>query len=117
QARSLVAGNERMLVFGRASLFIAAQLAESTLDLAHQDLKSFEQSVEISERRYKAGAISEDDHLKIQLLLLQFQTDVAQAELARVQALAGLRQELGYESVPPDYDVSGDFDYQALKVN
>jgi cobalt-zinc-cadmium efflux system outer membrane protein len=117
QTRSLVADNERTLVFGAASLFISVQLAESTLDLAHQDLKSYEQTVELSERRFKAGAISEDDHLKIQLLLLQFQSDVAQAELARVQALAGLRQELGYESVPPDYDVSGDFDYQALKVN
>jgi cobalt-zinc-cadmium efflux system outer membrane protein len=117
QTRSLVADNERTLVFGTVSLFISVQLAESTLDLAHQDLKSYEQTVELSERRFKAGAISEDDHLKIQLLLLQFQSDVAQAELARVQALAGLRQELGYESVPPDYDVSGDFDYQALKVN
>jgi outer membrane protein, heavy metal efflux system len=117
QTRSLVADNERTLMFGTAFLFISVQLAESTLDLAHQDLKSYEQTVELSERRYKAGAISEDDHLKIQLLLLQFQTDVAQAELARVQALAGLRQELGYESVPPDYDVSGDFDYQPLKVN
>jgi len=49
--------------------------------------------------------------------LLQFQNEVAQAQLANVQALVGLRQELGYESVPADYDVSGDFDYQPLKVN
>jgi len=117
QTRSLVADNERTLVFGTASLFISVQLAESMLDLAQQDLKSYEQTVELSERRFKAGAISEDDHLKIQLQLLQYQTDVAQAELARVQALAGLRQELGYESLPADYDVSGDFDYQPLKVN
>jgi cobalt-zinc-cadmium efflux system outer membrane protein len=117
QTRSLVADNERTLVFGTASLFIAVQLAESTLDLAQRDLKSFQQSVELSERRFKSGAISEDDHLKIQLQLLQFQNDVAQAQLAKVQALVGLRQELGYESVPADYDVSGDFDYQPLKVN
>ena len=117
QTRSLVADNERTLVFGTASLFISVQLAESTLDLAQQDLKSYEQTVELSERRFKAGAISEDDHLKIQLQLLQFQTDVAQAQMARVQSLAGLRQELGYESVPPDYDVAGDFDYQPVKVS
>ena len=117
QTRSLVADNERTLVFGTASLFIAVQLAESTLDLAHQDLKSYEQSVELSERRFKAGAISEDDHLKIQLQLLQFQSDVAQAELARVQALAGLRQTVGYESVTADFDVAGDFEYQPLKLN
>jgi Outer membrane efflux protein len=34
QTRSLVADNERTLVFGTASLFIAVQLAQSTLDLA-----------------------------------------------------------------------------------
>ncbi len=117
QTRSVVADNERTLVFGTASLFISVQLAESTLDLAQQDLKSYEQTVELSERRFKVGAISEDDHLKIQLQLLQFQTDVAQAQMARVQALAGLRQELGYESVPPNYDVAGDFDYQPVKIS
>jgi cobalt-zinc-cadmium efflux system outer membrane protein len=116
QTRSLVADNERTLAFGTASLFIGVQLAESMLDLARQDLKSYEQTVELSERRFKSGAISEDDHLKIQLQLLQFQSDVAQAELARVQALAGLRQELGYESVPSDFDVAGDFDYQPVHV-
>jgi cobalt-zinc-cadmium efflux system outer membrane protein len=104
-------------VFGTASLFIGVQLAESTLDLAQQDLKSFQQTVDLSERRYKSGAISEDDHLKIELQMLQFQSDVAQAGLARVQALAGLRQTLGYESVPSDFDVSGDFEYQPVKIN
>jgi cobalt-zinc-cadmium efflux system outer membrane protein len=49
--------------------------------------------------------------LKIKLQLLQFQTDVSAAKLARVQALAGLRQFLGFESVPDDYDVTGDLDY------
>ena len=116
QTRSQVEDNERQLSFATASLFITVQLAESTLDLARQGLKSFQQTVELSERRFKVGTISEDDHLKIQLQLLQFQTDVAQAELARVQALAGLRQALGYESVSPDYDVAGDFDYQPVKT-
>jgi cobalt-zinc-cadmium efflux system outer membrane protein len=49
--------------------------------------------------------------------LLQFETDVQQAQLARVQALSDLRQLLGYESVSPDYDVAGPFDYEAVKGN
>jgi outer membrane protein, heavy metal efflux system len=116
QTRSTVADNERQLVYNTASLFIGVQLAESTIDLAQQDLQSYEKTVELSERRFKAGAISEDDHLKIELQLLQFQSDVAQAELARVQALAGLRQALGYESVSADYDVAGDFEYQPVRL-
>jgi cobalt-zinc-cadmium efflux system outer membrane protein len=117
QTRSLVADNERSLTFNAASLFVNVQLAESTLELAEQDLKSFQQTVDLGEIRYKGGAISEDDYLKIKLQLLQFETDVQQAQLARVQALSDLRQLLGYESVSPDYDVTGLFDYQPLKGN
>jgi len=114
--RSTVADNERTLVFNVASQFFAVQLAESTLDLALQDQNSFQKTVDISQARYKAGDISEADFLKIQLLLLQFQSDVSQAQLAKVQALVGLRQYLGYQSVPEDYDVSGDFDYTPVTM-
>lgn len=117
QTRSLVTDNERTLTFQTASQFINVQFAESTLQFAQEDLKSFQDTVDISETRYKAGDISEDDYLKIKLQLLQFQTDVSQAELARAQGLSDLRQLLGYEAVPADYDVAGDFDYQPLKLN
>jgi outer membrane protein, heavy metal efflux system len=117
QTRSLVADNERSLTFNTAFLFVNVQLAESTIELAEKDLKSFQQTVDLSELRFNKGAISEDDYLKIKLQLLQFETDYQQAELAKVQALSDLRQLLGYESVSPDYDVAGPFDYQPLKGN
>jgi outer membrane protein, heavy metal efflux system len=115
--RSTVADNERSLTFQVATLFTNAQLAESALDLAQQDLKSFQNSVDISKERFRAGDISEDDYLKIKLQLLQFQSDASQAQLQRVQALSDLRQLLGRESVPLDYDVAGPFDYQPLQTN
>jgi len=114
--RSTVADNERTLEFNVASQFVSVQLAESTLALALEDLKSFQNTVDISESRYKAGDISEGDFLKIKIQVLQFHSDVAQAQLARVQALVGLRQFLGYESVPADFDVAGDFDYSPVTV-
>ncbi len=115
--RSQVADNERSLTFNVASQFINVELAESTLELAQQDLKSFQNTVDIGEARYKAGDIGEGDLLKIKLQMLQFQTDVSAAQLARVQGLSDLRQLLGYESVPPDYDVTGSFDYLPVKGN
>ena len=115
--RSTVADNERTLTFQVASEFVSVQLAESTLDLARQDLKSFQDTVDINRERYRAGDISKDDYLKIELQLLQFQMDESQARLARAQALSDLRQLVGYESVPADYDVAGDLDYQALHAN
>ena len=117
QTRSLVADYERTLTFSVTSLFVNVQLAESTLELAEQDLKSFQQTVDLGELRFNKGAISEDDYLKIKLQLLQFETDYQQAQLARAQGLSDLRQLLGYESVAADYDVAGEFDYQPLKGN
>jgi cobalt-zinc-cadmium efflux system outer membrane protein len=117
QTRSLVADNERSLAFSVATLFINVELAESTLELAMQDLKSFQNTVDIGEARYKAGDIGEGDLLKIKLQMLQFQTDVSAAQLARVQGLSDLRQLLGYESITPDYDVAGLFDYQPIHGN
>jgi cobalt-zinc-cadmium efflux system outer membrane protein len=117
QTRSLVADNERGLAFSVASGFINVELAESTLALAQQDLQSFQNTVEIAQARYKAGDIGEDDLLKIKLQMLQFETDVSAAKLARVQGLSDLRQLLGYESITADYDVAGVFDYQPVKGN
>ena len=56
------------------------------------------------------------DYLKIKLQLLQFQSDVSTAQLAKTQALVGLRQLLGYQTVPEDFDVTGDFDYKPVRV-
>jgi cobalt-zinc-cadmium efflux system outer membrane protein len=115
--RSQVADNQRTLTYQVSSLFIGVQLAESTLDLSQQDLKSYQNTVDIAEIRYRSGGISQDDYLKIKLQLLQFQNDFAQAQLAKVQALSDLRQLLGYESVPVNYDVAGPFEYEAVKLS
>jgi cobalt-zinc-cadmium efflux system outer membrane protein len=115
--RSQVADNERSLGFSVSTQFINVELAESTLALAREDLTSFQNTVDITEARYTAGDIGEDDLLKIKLQMLQFQTDVSAAQLARVQGLSDLRQLLGYESIAADYDVAGAFDYQPVKGN
>src|SRR5271170_1941363 len=90
---STVFDDERTLTFQVASQFISVQLAESTLDLAEQDMKSFQNTVDISQARYNAGDISEGDFLKIKLQLLQFQSDVSQAQLSKIQALVGLKAD------------------------
>jgi cobalt-zinc-cadmium efflux system outer membrane protein len=114
QTRWQVSDSERTLTFNVAQQFIAALLAQSTLQFAEQNLAGFQKSVEISEARRQAGDMSEGDLLKIKLQLLQFQTDLASAKVAKVQALAALRQFVGFESVPDAFDVAGDLDYQAV---
>jgi outer membrane protein, heavy metal efflux system len=112
--QSQVTDAERALSLSVGQQFINALLAESNLDFALAALKSFQNTVDISNERFRAGDMSEGDLLKIKLQLLQFQSDVAAAKIARVQALAGLRQLLGYESVPVDFDVQGELAYQPV---
>jgi len=115
--RAQVTDAERTLAFNVGQQFISVLLAESQLDFALQDLKGFQQTVDISEAQLKAGFIGEGDYLKIKLQLLQFQTDVSSARLAKKQALVALRGFLGYNAVPADYDVIGDLAYEPLKGN
>src|ERR1700691_623866 len=115
--RAPVTDAERTLAFNVGQQFVSGLLAESTLQFALQDLKGFQRTVDISEIQLKAGYIGEGDYLKIKLQLLQFQTDVSSARLAKKQALVSLREFLGYNAVPADFDVVGDLEYQPLKGN
>lgn len=108
---------ERMLTFNVAQQFVSVLLAKSTLQFAQQDLVSFQDTVNISAAQYKAGDISDGDFLKTKLQLLQFQTDVSSAQVTLVQALAGLRQLMGYDAVPANYDVIGQLNYIPLQLN
>ena len=115
--RDQVSDSERVLAFNVAQQFIQAQLADSTLEFAQKNLDSFQQTVRIGEEQYRVGDISEGDLLKIKLQLLQFQTDVSSAKVAKVQALGNLRQLLGFDAVPADYEIDGEFSYKPLTLN
>ncbi|HEV2349436.1 MAG TPA: TolC family protein [Terriglobia bacterium] len=115
--QSQVADSERALSFNVAQQFLGVLLAKADLQLAQQDLKSFQDTVDISAARLKAGDISEGDFLKIKLQLLQFQTDVSSFQLALVQARASLRALIGYDALPAQYDVVGELTYSPLHLN
>jgi outer membrane protein, heavy metal efflux system len=90
---------ERQLVFQTRQAFINVLLAKSTLDLGRQDLKDFTNIVDINRQRMKLGDLAEGDFYKISLQQLQFEQDVAAAELALAQSLATLRQAVGFEEI------------------
>ena len=115
-SRSTVRDNERTLTFQVGQLYVNAQLADATLDLARQDLASFQATVDISEHQFRVGALAENDYLQIKLQLVQFQQDVEQATLSKSQSLSDLRQQLGYESVPDDYDIAEHLEYRPLSM-
>ena len=114
--RAQISDAERTLIFNVGQQFISGLQAESTLQFAQEDLADFQQTVNISQEQFKAGYIGEADFLKIKLQLLQFQTDVSSARLAKVQALTGLRELLGYDAVPANFDIVGELAYEPVKT-
>jgi cobalt-zinc-cadmium efflux system outer membrane protein len=107
---------QRTVLASAAQLFIGALFAKSNLEFAQTLLDSYKKTVKISEDRFNAGAMSRNDLLKIQLQQLQFETDVNTAGLAKTQALASLRQFLGFDSVPADYDIAGNLAYESVPL-
>jgi cobalt-zinc-cadmium efflux system outer membrane protein len=60
--------------------------------------------------------MSKADLLRIQLQALQFQNDVTSARIALVQALNTLRDQMGFDSVPREYDIVGELGYQPVTL-
>src|SRR6202163_1203852 len=60
--RAQVADAERTLAFNVGQQFVSVLLAESTLQFALEDLKSFQQTVDISEAQLRTGTIGEGDY-------------------------------------------------------
>ena len=112
-----VTDDERALTANVAQQFIVALLSKSNLELAQENLASFQQTLDISQASFQAGSLSEGDLLKIKLQMLQFQMDLSAAKLAQVQALASLRQLIGFDAVPESYEVDGDLAYESLHLN
>jgi cobalt-zinc-cadmium efflux system outer membrane protein len=107
---------ERQLRFGTQQAFINVLLAKSTLDLAHQDLTDFSNVVDVNRARLNAGDLAEADFDKVSLEKLQFEQDVAGAEMALTQAKTALRQAVGFDSVLEDFDVAGELAYTKYTV-
>ena len=106
-----VADAERTTILQTAQQFVTALLAKSNLDFTEHLLDSYQHTVTLSQQQQKNGKMTTADLLKIQLQALQFQNDVTSARIALVQALNILRELIGFDSVPRDYDIVGDLGY------
>lgn len=111
-----LADAERQLRFQVAQAFINVLLSKSNLQFARDDLANFSKVVEINKSRMAAGDISEADYLKIALQKLQFEQDVSAAEVALVQGKVTLRQLVGFNAVPEEFDVAGDLTHGKYAV-
>jgi outer membrane protein, heavy metal efflux system len=108
---------ERQLRFQSEQAFVNALLAKSSLDLTRENLKSFSAVVDVNRERVRSGDLAEGELYKIELQQLQFEQDVAAADIALIQAKAQLRQLIGFDTVPDDFDVSGELTSAKVSVD
>jgi cobalt-zinc-cadmium efflux system outer membrane protein len=98
----------RSLTLNLRQAFVAALQAKSDLQFARDNLINYQKVIDINQTRLKQGAISRADFLKIQLEMLQFQSDLDDASSALKTAKATLKGLVGPGNLPDDFDIEGD---------
>ncbi len=107
-SQSDAADARRTLTLTLRQAFIAALQAKSDLAFARENLANYQKTVDINKEMLQQGGIARADFLKIELQMLQFQTDLDDATLESKTAKAALRGLLGAANLPGDFEVEGD---------
>ena len=68
---------ERSLMFGLRDAFVRVLLAKAVRQMAQDNLDYYDQEIEISRNRLKAGDISEVDFQRVDLQRVQFESDLS----------------------------------------
>jgi cobalt-zinc-cadmium efflux system outer membrane protein len=102
------ADTRRTLTLNLRQAFVSALQAKSDLEFARDNLATYQKTVDIDNDMFQHGEISRADFLRIQLQMLQFQTDLDDAALEMRTAKAALRGLLGPNNLPQDFEVEGD---------
>ncbi|UWZ84484.1 TolC family protein [Occallatibacter riparius] len=106
------ADTRRTLTLSLRQAFVSALQAKSDLEFAHDNLANYQKTVDIDNEMFQHGEISRADFLRIQLQMMQFQTDLDDATLEMKAAKAALRGLLGAANLPPDFEVEGELKAQ-----
>ncbi len=83
-------------------------LAKAALKVAQDNLKNYNQQLDIFRNRYRAGDIGKIDFERLDLQLAQYESDEAAAEMNLVQAGDQLQTLMGYEQPKRTFDIVGD---------
>jgi outer membrane protein, heavy metal efflux system len=102
---------ERNLTFNLRDAFVRALQAKAVLRVARENIEYYDKEIAINRERFKDGAIAKVDFQRVELQRVQYESDLATAEVdqrtAKIDLIALLR-----DKTPVDqFEVSGDFDF------
>ena len=102
---------ERNLIFNLRSVFIQTLQAKAVLKLAQSDLEYYDHIIEISRTRFKDGAIGQIDLDRIELLRVQYESEIQSAIVDLRTSKIQLLQLLDDRTPLDKFDVNGPFDF------
>ncbi len=103
---------ERNLMFNLRDAFNRVLLAKAVVLVARENLRYYDKVLSVNAERYKAGDIARVDFQRLDLQRIQFESDLATAEVdlrtAKIDLLTLLRDRTPVE----EFDISGPFEFE-----
>jgi outer membrane protein, heavy metal efflux system len=102
---------ERTMVFDLRAAFVATLQAKYVLDLAKTDLDYYDKIIDISQNRFRAGDIAQIDLDRIELLRVQYESEIQNAIVNLRTEKIQLLQLLDDRTPVDQFDVTGAYDF------
>jgi cobalt-zinc-cadmium efflux system outer membrane protein len=102
---------DRTMVFTLRSAFVQTLQAKTVLDLARADLDYYDKIIDISKARFAAGDLAQIDLDRIELLRVQYESEIQTAIVNLRTAKIALLQLLDDRTPVDQFDVTGPFDF------
>jgi cobalt-zinc-cadmium efflux system outer membrane protein len=102
---------ERNLVFNLRSAFVQTLQAKAVVKLAHDDLEYYDKIIDISRSRFHAGDIAQIDLDRIELLRVQYESELQTALVNLRTSKIQLLQFLNDRTPVDQFDVDGPFTF------
>ncbi len=102
---------QRNMIFALRTAFVGTLQAKYILDLAKADLDYYDKIIDISRARFKAGDLAQIDLDRIELLRVQYESEIENAIVNLRTAKIQLLQLLDDRTPVDQFDVTGPFDF------
>jgi outer membrane protein, heavy metal efflux system len=102
---------DRTLIFTLRSAFVQTLEAKTVVRMAKEDLEYYDHIIQISRDRFKAGDIAQIDLDRIELLRVQYESEIQTALVNLRTSKIQLLQLLDDRTPVEQFDVDGPFDF------
>jgi len=104
---------DRNMIFVLRSAFVETLEAKAVLELAKADMEYYDKIISISQDRFKAGDLAQIDLDRIELLRVQYESEIQTAIVNLRTAKIALLQLLDDRTPVDQFDVNGPFDFSS----